>query len=65
MLLQLAGGTARGKEGSSGSNGVGVSRFREINLAHYREGERRNGEGDGVPQLTAELVAVVVEAEAH
>jgi len=35
-----------------------------MDLALYREGERGNEVGDGMFQLMAELIAVMVEAEA-
>jgi hypothetical protein len=37
----------------------------EIDLALYREGGGGNGGGDGMFQLMAELVAVIVEVGAH
>jgi hypothetical protein len=41
------------------------TRLREVDLVLYREGEGKNGGGDGVFWLTTELGAVMVEAETH
>jgi len=37
----------------------------ETDVAPHREGEGENGGGDGMFLLMTELVAVMVEAEAH
>ena len=39
--------------------------LRETNLALYREGKRRNVEGDEMSQFSAELLVVVVRPERH
>ena len=59
-------GTQRGgKKKKKAPMALSVSNLGETDLAPHGEGEGENRRGDGMFQLTAELIAVMVEAETH
>jgi hypothetical protein len=59
-------GTQReGKKKKKAPMASSVPDLGETDLAPHEEGEGENGVGDGMFQLTVELVVVMVEAEAH
>ena len=65
LPLQLARDAARREEEEEGSNGIISTRFGVNGPSALRRGRRGEQRGDGMFQLMAELVVVMVEVEAH